>query len=50
MQKCSWSIDGGICEQYHDEEWGSVLHDDRKHFEYLFLESMQCGLNWYGFA
>jgi len=32
--------------QYHDREWGVPLHDDRKHFEYLTLEVMQCGLNW----
>ena len=32
--------------RYHDEEWGVPLHDDRKQFEFLMLEVMQCGLNW----
>ena len=46
MGKCRWCMDGGIMEKYHDEEWGTVLHDDKKHFEYLLMEAMQCGLNW----
>ena len=32
--------------RYHDEEWGVPLHDDRKQFEFLLMEVMQCGLNW----
>lgn len=44
--KCAWCCDGGIMEKYHDEEWGAPLHDDIKHFEFLVLESMQCGLSW----
>jgi len=32
--------------KYHDEEWGVPLHDDRKQFEFLMMEAMQCGLNW----
>lgn len=31
---------------YHDEEWGVPNHDDRKHFEFLVLESAQAGLSW----
>lgn len=31
--------------KYHDGEWGVPLHDDRKQFEFLMLEAMQCGLN-----
>jgi len=31
---------------YHDTEWGRPLHDDRKQFEFLMLEVMQCGLSW----
>ena len=33
--------------KYHDEEWGVPVHDDRKQFEFLMLEVMQCGLNRY---
>jgi DNA-3-methyladenine glycosylase I len=32
--------------KYHDEEWGVPVHDDRRQFEFLMLEVMQCGLNW----
>lgn len=32
---------------YHDTEWGVPVHDDRKLFEFLVLESAQAGLSWY---
>ena len=32
--------------RYHDEEWGSPVHDDRHLFEMLVLESFQAGLSW----
>ena len=31
---------------YHDEEWGTPLHDDHKLFEFLVLEGFQAGLSW----
>ena len=31
---------------YHDNEWGRPVHDDRSLFEMLTLESMQAGLSW----
>ena len=46
MNRCVWCCDGGIMQKYHDEEWGIPLHDDKRHFEYLMMEVMQCGLNW----
>lgn len=46
MYRCKWCCDGGIAQKYHDEEWGIPLHDDKRHFEYLLLEVMQCGLSW----
>lgn len=46
MNRCAWCCDGGILQKYHDEEWGIPLHDDKRHFEYLLMEVMQCGLNW----
>ena len=46
MERCGWCCDNGIVQKYHDDEWGRPLHDDRKHFEYLLMEVMQCGLNW----
>ena len=32
--------------QYHDEEWGVPVHDDRELFEMLTLEGAQAGLSW----
>jgi len=32
--------------EYHDNEWGSPLHDDRRHFEFLVLDAAQAGLSW----
>jgi DNA-3-methyladenine glycosylase I len=31
---------------YHDQEWGTPIHDDRKLFEFLILEGFQAGLSW----
>jgi DNA-3-methyladenine glycosylase I len=33
--------------EYHDEEWGVPVHDDRTIFEFLTLEAAQAGLSWY---
>ena len=32
--------------EYHDQEWGVPLHDDRRLFEFLILEGAQAGLSW----
>lgn len=32
--------------QYHDEEWGVPVYDDKILFEMLILESFQAGLSW----
>lgn len=44
--RCKWCRDNGIVQEYHDKEWGIPVHDDRKQFEFLMMEVMQCGLNW----
>jgi len=31
---------------YHDDEWGTPVHDDVELFERLVLESFQAGLSW----
>jgi DNA-3-methyladenine glycosylase I len=31
---------------YHDEEWGTPVHDDHVLFEFLTLEGAQAGLSW----
>jgi DNA-3-methyladenine glycosylase I len=45
--RCGW-CEGQLEEyiKYHDEEWGVPVHDDRRHFEFLILESAQAGLSW----
>ena len=32
--------------EYHDVEWGTPVHDDRKLFEMLSLGGAQAGLSW----
>jgi DNA-3-methyladenine glycosylase I len=32
--------------EYHDNEWGVPVHDDRHLFEMLILEGAQAGLSW----
>lgn len=46
LKRCKWADSNPLLITYHDNEWGNPVHDDRKHFEYLTLEVMQCGLNW----
>lgn len=46
MTRCSWCESDDLYRKYHDEEWGVPVHDDRKHFEFLLLESAQAGLSW----
>ena len=46
MARCPWCLINDLEIKYHDEEWGVPAHDDRKQFEYLMLEVMQCGLSW----
>ena len=45
--RCPWSLGvNDLYIAYHDEEWGVPVHDDRKQFEFLVLESAQAGLSW----
>lgn len=46
MKRCPWCGNDELYIKYHDEEWGVPVHDDRKHFEFLVLESAQAGLSW----
>jgi len=43
---CEWPGSDPLMTRYHDEEWGTPVHDDRKHFEFLILEGAQAGLSW----
>jgi DNA-3-methyladenine glycosylase I len=44
--RCPWCEGTELYRRYHDEEWGVPVHDDRRHFEFLVLESAQAGLSW----
>jgi len=46
MKRCNWTGDDPLLVEYHDKEWGVPLHDERKQFEFLSMEVMQCGLSW----
>ncbi len=44
--RCPWCLMFDQYINYHDEEWGTPVHDDRIHFEFLILEGAQAGLSW----
>lgn len=45
--RCAWCEKDDLYRNYHDEEWGVPVYDDRKIFEFLVLESFQAGLSWH---
>lgn len=46
FNRCDWCGEDPLYMKYHDEEWGTPVHDDNTHFEFLVLESAQSGLSW----
>lgn len=46
-ERCPWTSNDELMIKYHDDEWGKPVHDDKKQFEFLVLESAQAGLSWY---
>jgi DNA-3-methyladenine glycosylase I len=46
VKGCSWPGNDALMLAYHDQEWGTPLHDDRKLFEFLVLDAFQAGLSW----
>jgi DNA-3-methyladenine glycosylase I len=45
--RCEWAnTTTSLYVEYHDNEWGVPVHDDRKLFEMLILEGAQAGLSW----
>jgi DNA-3-methyladenine glycosylase I len=44
-QRCGWAHKPAMIE-YHDQEWGRPVQDDRVLFEFLILEGAQAGLSW----
>src|SRR5215510_297062 len=45
-ERCPWPGNLPLMIEYHDNEWGKPLHDDRLHFEFLVLDAAQAGLSW----
>jgi len=41
-----WNTDNPLSIKYHDEEWGTPVHDDKTLFEFLVLGGFQAGLTW----
>ena len=46
MKRCEWANKGDLEQSYHDNEWGTEIHADRRLFEFLVLEGAQAGLSW----
>lgn len=46
VNRCGWCGEDPLYQKYHDEEWGKLVTDDKKMFEFLVLESAQAGLSW----
>lgn len=46
IKRCGWCGDDQLYRDYHDNEWGREVTDDKKMFEFLTLESAQAGLSW----
>jgi len=44
--RCDWCIKNEKMMEYHDNEWGVPIHDDKKHFEFITLDAFQAGLSW----
>ena len=46
LGRCWWGAADELYRQYHDDEWGRPVADDRRLFEKLILEGFQSGLSW----
>lgn len=46
MKRCLWPGSDALMVEYHDNEWGNPVHNDRKHYEFLLLDGFQAGLSW----
>ena len=44
--RCAWCGADPLYVDYHDQEWGVPVHEDRHLFEMLVLEGAQAGLSW----
>jgi DNA-3-methyladenine glycosylase I len=46
LRRCWWCGNDPQYVQYHDQEWGRPIADDRRLFEKVCLEGFQAGLSW----
>jgi len=47
LSRCGWlKLSDPTYVAYHDEEWGTPLHEDRALFELFCLETQSAGLSW----
>lgn len=46
LTRCKWCLSSDLMINYHDREWGTPLHDDRRLFEALIIDGFQAGLSW----
>jgi len=46
MKRCAWPGEDPLYLEYHDNEWGRPVTDDRRLFEKICLEGFQSGLSW----
>jgi DNA-3-methyladenine glycosylase I len=44
--RCDWPGNDSLMIDYHDKEWGVPVHDDKKWFEFIVLDTFQAGLSW----
>ena len=46
-QRCGWvNENSALYCAYHDDEWGTPLHDEKAMYELFLLEAFQAGLSW----
>lgn len=46
VKRCDWANKSLIEQEYHDQQWGKPIYDDKELFKMLILEGMQAGLSW----
>lgn len=46
VKRCAWCQATPLYRNYHDNEWGFPVADERRLFEKICLEGFQAGLSW----
>ncbi len=46
LARCAWAGQTPDYAEYHDREWGRVVHGERALYERITLEAFQSGLSW----